>query len=178
MELKYDITKEDYIAFNLNYYTHNAVVQRSILTTRVATAVIVLLAGTALMVWLNLFPPLAIVVYVALAALCFFGTPWYMRHKMIKNVDRILSRANNKSACGPKTLVLRENDFELIGENEDTTYQYEVVQRTASDEGHYYIFVDEFSALIVPFSAFADETQKQEFYARITAHITDEALRC
>ena len=32
MELHYDITKQDYIDFNLNYYTNNAVVQRSILT--------------------------------------------------------------------------------------------------------------------------------------------------
>ena len=45
MELHYDITKQDYIDFNLNYYTNNAVVQRSILTTRIASAVIVALGG-------------------------------------------------------------------------------------------------------------------------------------
>ena len=65
-----------------------------------------------------------------------------------------------------------------MGENEDTVYQYEAVQRTASDDRHYYIFVDEFSAIIVPFSAFEDEQQKQAFYDRITVHIEDEALKC
>ena len=177
MELHYDITKDDYIAFNLNYFNNNALVQRSIKLTRIATAAIVLLGGTALMYWLKALNVLSVAAYVALAAVCFFGTPWYMRRKVIKNVDRILARANNKSACGEKTMLLRGDEFELRGENEDTVYRYEAVRRTATDDGHYYIFVDEFSALIVPFSAFADETQKQDFYGRMTAHIEDEALK-
>lgn len=178
MELHYDIQKQDYIDFNLNYFVNNAVVQRSILITRIATAVIVLLGGTALMYWVKGLSVLSVLVYVALAAICFFGTPWYMKRKVVKNTERILRNANNKQLCGPKTLTLREDEFELTGENEDTVYKYEAVQRTATDSGHYYIFVDEFSAIIVPFTAFADKTQKRAFYDRITANIEDEALKC
>lgn len=177
MELQYDITKEDYIAFNLNYFNNNAIVQRSMLTTRIATAAICLLGGTGLMYWLKL-SPWSVVVYVALAAACFFGVPPYMRHKMVKNVDKILKNANNKQLCGSKTLMLEEETFRLVGENEDTTYQYEAVQRIATDETHYYVFVDEFSAVIVPFSAFKNDEQRMEFYDRITAFIKDEALKC
>lgn len=178
MELHYDITKQDYIDFNLNYFVNNAMVQRSILMTRIATAVLVIVGGTVLMYWVKGLSVLSVAVYLALAALCFFGTPWYMKRKVVKNTERILRNANNKQLCGPKTLTLREDEFELFGENEDTVYKYEAVQRTATDAGHYYIFVDEFSAVIVPFSAFADEEQKKEFYKRITAHIEDEALKC
>lgn len=178
MELHYTITKQDYIDFNLNYYENNALVQRSITVTRIATAAICLLGGSALMYWLDLLSPLSVAVYALLAVACFFGMPWYMKRKMIKNVGRILQRANNKQLCGEKTLILREKELELIGENEDSTYQREAVQRTASDAGHYYIFVDEFSALIIPFTAFADEQQKQSFYDQVTAHITDSALKC
>lgn len=178
MQLHYDITKQDYIDFNLNYFANNAIVQRSILVTRIASAAIVILGGTMLMYWLHALNAVSIAVYLALAALCFFGMPWYMKHKMIKNVDRILQRANNKKLCGLKTLTLRDNEFELVGENEDTTYSYESVQRTATDENHFYIFVDEYSAIIVPFSAFSDEAQKTAFYDRITVNIKDEALKC
>lgn len=178
MELHYDITKQDYIDFNLNYYVNNAVVQRSILMTRIMTAVLVLAGGTALMYFVHGLSVFSVAVYVALAAVCFFGTPWYMKRKVVKNTERILRNAKNKQLCGPKTLTLREDEFELVGENEDTVYQYEAVQRTSSDDRHYYIFVDEFSAIIVPFSAFEDEQQKQAFYDRITVHIEDEALKC
>ena len=178
MELHYDITKQDYIDFNLNYFVNNAMIQRSILMTRIATAVLVVVGGTVLMYWVKGLSVLSVAVYLALAALCFFGTPWYMKRKIVKNTERILRNANNKQLCGPKTLTLREDEFELSGENEDTVYQSEAVQRTATDAGHYYIFVDEFSAVIVPFSAFEDETQKKTFYERITAHIQDEALKC
>ena len=178
MELHYDITKQDFSDFNLNYYNNNAIVQRSIRTMRIATAAIVILGGSALMYWLHTLTPVSIAVYVALAAVCFWGTPRYMRHKMIKNIEKILKNAKNKQLCGPKTLTLRESEFELSGENEDTVYQYSAVQRTATDDKHYYIFVDEFSAVIVPFSAFENDAQKQEFYNKITANIADEALKC
>ena len=80
--------------------------------------------------------------------------------------------------CGPKTLILRDDDFELRGENEDTVYQYDAVQRTASDDKHYFIFVDEFSAIIVPFEAFGSMDEQRSFYERITKNITDPALKC
>ena len=106
MELHYDITKQDFIDFNLNYYNNNAIVQRSIRTMRIATAAIVILGGSALMYWLHTLTPVSIAVYVALAAVCFWGTPRYMRHKMIKNIEKILRNAKNKQLCGPKTLSL------------------------------------------------------------------------
>lgn len=178
MEFSYEITEQDYIDFNLDYFNKNAIAQRSVLITRIASALIVIFGGTALLYLLHAFRLVSFLVYIALAIFCFFITPWYMKRKIITNVKRILQKANNKSICGAKTLYLRENEFELTGENEDTIYQYEAVQRTSTDENHYYIFVDTFSALIIPFSAFSNEEQKQEFYRRITAHITDEALKC
>ena len=113
MELHYDITKQDYIDFNLNYYVNNAVVQRSILMTRIMTAVLVLAGGTALMYFVHGLSVFSVAVYVALAAVCFFGTPWYMKRKVVKNTERILRNAKNKQLCGPKTLTLREDEFEL-----------------------------------------------------------------
>ena len=178
MEFHYDITKQDYIDFNVNYFDNNAVVQRSIMMTRVAAAVIVLLGGSLLMYLIDRLSVFSTVFYAVLAVAVFFWVPWYMRRKVIKNVDRILKNARNQQLCGSKTLILRDEEFELMGENEDTVYRYDAVQRTASDAGHYFIFIDEFSAIIVPFTAFADDAQKQAFYDRISANIQDEALKC
>ena len=113
MEFKYSVSKQDYIDFNLNYFNNNAVVQRSIWMMRVATAVIVIIGGSVLMYWLHALTLVSGLVYLALAAVCFFGTPWYMRRKVVKNTERILKNANNKQLCGPKTLTLRDEDFEL-----------------------------------------------------------------
>ena len=107
-----------------------------------------------------------------------WSTPWYMRRKVVKNTERILKNANNKQLCGPKTLTLRDEDFELKGENEDSVYRYDAVQRTASDDRHYFIFVDEFSAIIVPFEAFSSMDDQRAFYERITKNISDPALKC
>ena len=178
LEFKYSVSKQDYIDFNLNYFNNNAVVQRSIWMMRVATAVIVIIGGSVLMYWLHALTLVSGLDYLALAAVCFFGTPWYMRRKVVKNTERILKNANNKQLCGPKTLTLRDEDFELKGENEDSVYRYDAVQRTASDDRHYFIFVDEFSAIIVPFEAFSSMDDQRAFYERITKNISDPALKC
>ena len=174
MELHYDITEQDYIDFNMSYFNSNPVVQRSIMITRVATALIVIAGGTMLMYFLGSLGLVPALVYLALAAVCFFGTPWYMKRKVIKNTGRILQNAGSKQLCGRKTLILREDEFELKGENEDSVYRYEGVQRITTDEKHYYIFVDERSGVIVPFSAFSDEWQKRAFYDRISARMENK----
>lgn len=101
MELHYDITKQDFIDFNLNYYNNNAIVQRSIRTMRIATAgychsrrqcahVLAAYAHAGFHRGLR-----------CARAVCFWGTPRYMRHKMIKNIEKILRNAKNKQLCGP-----------------------------------------------------------------------------
>ena len=72
LEFKYSVSKQDYIDFNLNYFNNNAVVQRSIWMMRVATAVIVIIGGSVLMYWLHALTLVSGLVYLALAAVCFF----------------------------------------------------------------------------------------------------------
>ncbi len=178
MELHYNITKQDYVDLNLDYFNKNALVQKSITMTRIASVMIVLIGGTMLMYFLKALTSVSVVAYTALAAACFFITPWYMKRKVVKNVDRILARSNNKQLCGEKTFILSDTGFELKGENEDTKYKYDSVKRTSTDANHYFVFVDDYSALIIPFSAFETDEQKQEFYSRITVYIDDDALKC
>ncbi len=178
MELNYNITKQDYVDLNLDYFNKNAMVQKSVTMLRIACVIIVLLGGTTLMFLLKSLTPVSVTAYALLAAVCFFLTPWYSKRKVVKNVDRILARSNNKQLCGEKTFILSDTGFELKGENEDTKYKYESVKRTSTDANHYFIFVDDYSALIIPFSAFKDDKQKEEFYSKITANIKDEALKC
>ena len=96
MEFKYSVSKQDYIDFNLNYFNNNAVVQRSIWMMRVATAVIVIIGGSVLMYWLHALTLVSGLVYLALAAVCFFGTLGYMRRKGVRNHERIVKNANAK----------------------------------------------------------------------------------
>lgn len=171
MELHYEITQQDFVDFNLYYFDHTPAVQRSIFISRVAIAAIVIIGGSLLMALLGSLSLIPLMGYLVLAAVFFFGIPWYMRRKAGKNAGRILREAENKHLCGPKTFILHEDKFELKGENEDTSYPYETVQRIVEDENHYYIFIGDRSGLIIPFAAFANKDQKADFYGRMTAHM-------
>lgn len=102
MEFKYSVSKQDYIDFNLNYFNNNAVVQRSIWMMRVATAVIVIIGGSVLMYWLHALTLVSGLVYLALAAVCFFGTPWYMRRKVVKKHRAHPQKRQQQAALRPQ----------------------------------------------------------------------------
>lgn len=176
MELHYQITEQDFIAFNQYYFDHNKAVQRSIMITRVVTAAIVIIGGAILMALLGSLSLIPVIGYLLLAAVFFFGTPWYMRRKIGKKASRLLRDPENRYLCGSKTFLLHENEFELKGENEDTSYPYETVQRIEQDDNHYYIFIGARSGLIVPFSAFANKDEQSDFYGRMSAHLPEARL--
>ena len=178
MELHYELTGQDFADFNLHYFDNSSAVQRSILIARISTAAIVIIGGTILMTLLGSLSLIPLAGYLAVAALFFFGIPFYMRRRVAKNALRIVREAENKHLCGQKTFILHENEFELKGEGERTSYPYNTVQRILSDENHFYIFIGEKSGVIVPFSAFKDKDQRTDFYGRMTAHMhTPEAVQ-
>lgn len=145
---------------------------------RVATAVIVIIGGSVLMYWLHALTLVSGLVYLALAAVCFFGTPWYMRRKVVKNTERILKNANNKQLAAPRRSPCVMKTLSSRGRTRTAFTAMTQCSVLHPMTRHYFIFVDEFSAIIVPFEAFSSMDDQRAFYERITKNISDPALKC
>lgn len=168
MKLNYEITPADFVAFNIYFAEHDPVLSKQTAKLRVTASMMVVGFGLLLMFITGGLRPVSVAVYVVLAALTYLLFPRYYRYLLKRNVDRTLRAAANRAVCGPKTLTLDDENVSLTGENESSVYPYSGFHKLCEDEGHYYLFLDDVSALILPFTAFADEAAKQAFYAFFT----------
>lgn len=172
MEITYDITAEDYIAFNLYYMRTNPASRRNILKARIQGVVLILAGGGLCGYMSGKYTPLLIGIFALAAVLYAIFIPRTITKKVVNNVRKMLKQAGGV-ACGQKTLSLEEDRFRLKGAGEDSLYEYAAVQQVATDEAHYYIFTGVIEALIVPFTAFADEKAREAFMLDFNRRVTE-----
>lgn len=163
MDLQYTITPDDYVAFNQYFVLHNKQTRRNLMIGRIQGALIIFAAGM-LVAYLRKAETLpTVLVFGACALLYFLLIPRYYIRNMGKRVKKMLETAS-KTACGEKTLTLEAEQLVLSGEGENSAYAYTVIEQIAQDTAHYYLYVGPMEALLVPFSAFADDAARQSFY--------------
>lgn len=170
-QYSYDIVPDDFLALNIHFTETDPVVKKSVQKLRMGATMLVFFGGLIFMLALNMFTPLAIVVYGIAAALVYKFLPVQLRRNMRKNVERTLKSASSKSICGPKTFTMEEKTCSLVGEEENSTYEYSAFSKIEQDEGHIYLFLDDVSALILPDRAFADAQARSDFLSGISAKI-------
>lgn len=171
IQYTYDIVPDDFVALNVYFAENDPVMKKSFQKLRMGATMFVFFGGLIFMLALNMFTPLAVVVYGVVAALVYIFLPKRFYHSMKKNVERTIRSASSKSICGPKTFTMDEKTCSLVGEEENSTYEYSAFSRIEVDREHIYLFLDDVSALILPFRAFADETARGGFLSGISAKI-------
>lgn len=171
MQYTYNIEPADFVALNIHFAANDPVIQKSFKKLRTGATMFVFFGGLILMLTLNMFTPVAVAVYGALAIMVYWGLPRVFKSNMKKNVERTLRSAANKSICGEKTFTMDEDTCNLKGENEDTSYPYSAFSRVVEDVNHYYLFLDDVSALIIPFRAFENGQERQAFITAIREKI-------
>lgn len=170
-ELRYTITEQDFVDYNLYFVEHDPITQKNIWKLRWIMAGMAAIGGTGLMYALDVFHPMAIVAYLALAVVCFLIAPAWVRRNVKKNVYRTIQRATNKHICGQKTLYLHDDKIQLVGQSEDSEYGYEAFKRVTVADRQVYLYLDDISALIIPNDAFSSEQDKISFVQQLEARI-------
>lgn len=172
MQAQYEITADDYVAFNLNYMKNDPRAQKRLTLSQVAGAALILIAGGVFCFMQGGFSPLAMGVFVVAAILYALYIPWSVKGSVKKSVQRVLKNSA-KSACGEKTLAIEAEKLHLNGAGEDSYYEYGSIVRVVTDDKHYFIYTGAMEALILPFRAFATEAERTGFYQALCDKVTD-----
>lgn len=171
MQLKYTVTEQDFVDYNMDFVDNDKGTQQMIHRTQLMMVLLVIAGGTALMFMMNSLSAVSIAVYLALAVGLYFYLPMEFKRKVRKNVHRTICNSNNKEICGEKTLTITEDSVNLKGENEDSTYTFEAFDRVAVGARQLFLHLDDITALIVPNTAFADDAERRAFVESFEEHI-------
>jgi hypothetical protein len=159
MEIEYELTLDDLVAFNKYHYKHSRAYRRQWLRGWLLPAAIILLpwlalAGStwsagrsAMALWpLAIGAPLYLALY-----------PLLVRRQFGRLVPAFLKEGDNNTLLGKHRLAIGPNGLRTVNEHHESTVRWSGVERIAQDDDYLFVYVSAMSAYIVPRCAFSSD---------------------
>jgi len=162
MEIKYEVTEEDYIKFNLHHAKNSKSHKRSYYTLKYLLS---LIFGLAIyFIGSNLFnqPKL----YWGIIAIMFVLV-WIIRfpktyEKLIrKSVESMLKDKDNSSMLCENTMIIGKDEIKVINEHSTETISKEGIKEVKVYEDMILIYLNGFAAHIIPTRYLTEETKEK-----------------
>lgn len=166
MELNYNVTEDDYIAYNVFHYENTPALKNQTMIIGILVPILVVVIGFTAKGGFDTF---------SLGVAGLFVLFWFLfakqhRKSAVKqSIKKLIKKGGGQEFIGPHKLKLHENDIVAEITNKITATSYNAVEKIGRDDSHFYIYVGSMSAYIIPFSAFESTAQRDEFLAVITA---------
>ncbi|HXX95274.1 MAG TPA: YcxB family protein [Planctomycetota bacterium] len=165
MQIEFDFTKEDRVAFNVYHLEHSPTHRRNRWTSLLwASAVWVVLWGV--LVATNESPGRAaralwpLLMFVPVYA--FIYPPLRRRHAR-RIIDRILDEGQNRAVLGRKRVTMTSVDLTAGDDMKSTTARWDAVERIEVTEAYAYIYISGSEAVILPRRAFPTDDEFQDW---------------
>lgn len=150
MELKYSITEEDYIRFNLFHIKNSTTSMRTlkiqqILIPILYIAVAFVLAGLtegSLVVWLSIF--------LVMGILWFIFYPKYFYSHILRQVRKMLKEGKSEGLLGEHLLVLSDEGILETTSKGEMKANWVSLEKFTEDEHSFYLYNTALSACIIP----------------------------
>lgn len=167
MELRYELTKEDIISFNMYHLKHSPTMKKQYMFLRIAPPVIFILSGIVFLkssyIHLALFTLLAIIWY-------FYYEKRY-NHYIKKQIDKMLSEEKNNGMIGEQTITITENAITETNSYATSEYKNKFLNKIGENEHYYFLYLSSVTAMIIPKNVFTGDAMKEEFNTMIQKFI-------
>ena len=167
MELHFTVTPEDFIQASIYHNENSAMGKRLRWVVGAAGLLVTVLFMALICRGLYAIPVFAAILYILW---------WFLRSKKqnAKNLRRRLEReigeGKYRESLGAQSLCLGEDKLRIVMAAASTEITYDSVARLTCDDARFYLYTGTTGNVltILPFSAFADEDERQRFLALIT----------
>jgi hypothetical protein len=163
MRLEYELTKQDYIDFNIYYIKNSDTLKRSLIIQRYVMAVFFLIIPFAIyrVTDIPLWYWLAVFFVVAVLWVIFY--PKYFMSATIKRISKLVDEGKNKDMLGKHIITVNEEGIKEESKNGDSRINWDGVEKVAEAENHIFIYISSVMAYIIPKSIFEDDNTRDEF---------------
>lgn len=160
MDLHYSLTQEDYTAFNLYHYQNDKALGPQ--TSRIGIWIMAIVL--VIMLYIFKAPTMAALLVSAIVMIVWFVlAPKVYRLQVTRRLEKQIQQGTFTPLIGQRTLTLLDKGLTLTNPQQTREYDYSQILAIKKDDQRLYLYTGAESALIVPFSAFANEEQRQAF---------------
>jgi YcxB-like protein len=163
MKIEFDLTKEDYLQFNLHHMANSKTVKKSLFIQQYISSTIFLIVpfiavkitDVPLIVWLVCFS----IIYL----LWIFQYPKFFNSIVIRRLEKMLEESNSKNLYGIYTIDLTEDGVHEISKSGETKINWNSIVKVEETDSYIFIYNTAISAYIIPGTAFPDNNERAEF---------------
>ncbi|MEM1504576.1 YcxB family protein [Domibacillus sp. 8LH] len=163
MELKYDLTKEDYLAFQIHVAKQSETVKHALIMQRLMGPVLFLLF-TLVVSWVTEeWLPGLFITFAAASVLWVTLYPKYFYEHIKRNVNKMLNESRNDNMFGLHTFVMDKKGFTEKNRAGEKKTNWSGIERVDEDEAYFFLFTSIVEAYIIPKRSFKNEERQEEF---------------
>ena len=150
MEIEYELTEQDVIAFNLYHVKHSKVGKSSLQWQRYISPLIFLLFAYLLSIFTDFPAGPLIVTFGLISILWIIYYPKYFYFHIKRQVTNMLKSGKCAGLVGKHSMKMNKSGIVDSTSAEDTKVQWSGVHVLIEDAEHFYIYTGAASAYIIP----------------------------
>lgn len=174
MKIDYELTKQDYIDFNMNYMSNSKAVKKLFLAQRYIVPIMFLfipfvmikVTSIPLAYWFRLF--------IVCCILWIIFYPKYFKWTVSKRISKMLDESENKDMLGKRSLSLAEKGIIELSTLSELKTDWSAIEKITQTEKHIFIFTSSVAAYILPVRVFENESEKKKFIVKLN-YMIDKA---
>jgi hypothetical protein len=163
MELEYELTEDDYIAFNLYYVKHSKTVKQSLFMQRFLPPIIFLIFPFVLFWVTGEFLMVLLISFVLFSVVWIIFYPRYFYGYIKRNVSKLLNEGSNANILGRHVFISTEDGFVEKNRAEQRSGRWSSIERVEENDYYYFLFFSTMNAYIVPKRSFSDKDSQEKF---------------
>jgi Ca2+/Na+ antiporter len=167
MDLEYDITVEDYIAFSIYLFRNSPAMKRQVKTWQLVTlflAIGIFLMAIYNYVMLGEHLVLILIIFSIMVVLyMFFYYPRSIENNLRRQIPKMLRESENDDTVGRQKLSITPESMIGKGLKSEVKMLWDSLVKICVTANHIFIYVGAMKAAVIPQTAFPDSAKRDEF---------------
>ena len=169
MRIKYNLTEDDYINFNMYHLKNSDTLKKSIMINRYVTPLIFLIIPFVLRKISNIpfwyWAVVFVITYILWVVL--YEKNLYKINK--KRILKMLKENSNEGLVGEKILDIDGEYIKSKSYARESTIHIKAIKNIKEDDNYIFIYINSIEAIIIPLSVFKNKEEKDNFKALLNA---------
>lgn len=150
MEIKYNLTEDDYVYFNMYHIKHSKTAMKMLNLQRYLTPVFFIIVSILLSQISEIPFLLSFSVFSVIGVLWFIYYPKYYEHFLVKQVKKMFHEGKNDGLLGEHFLILKEEGLVETTSNGETRADWASIENFKEDKDYFFLYNSSISAYIIP----------------------------
>jgi len=175
MNIEFERTQEDLIAFNLFHISHSPSIQRQVLIMQITMAALIFVLSMSITFMRVRYLSLSsYIVGAVFSVVAYFVWPYIYKWSVIRQAQKMLKEGNNKSLLGTTIMSLSSDGIFYKMLASESKLNWSSVDKVLQNDKYLFIYIGAVNALVIPKNAFTSNRQQKEFLDYVNSNAVQE----